>query len=217
MALTSVPLIPRLHWRTRLAKFPRLLWSMSLELTTVVTDHSRRQPSKRKLTLIRLGVLASLISILPVALVLRFRLRKATAFDALYERFRQIWQTSPNEAVALLRSTFERLVERATFMKIGSVEIEPFGKFANWDVLTIHRVLYESEVTLGHLEEALAVAAALPARVDFAILQQVDCLLALGRRPDAIAVLERNLDLDGWRGTLRRRLVELGGHLRAVT
>jgi hypothetical protein len=49
------------------------------------------------------------------------------------------------------------------------------------------------------------------------ILQQVDCLLALGRRVDAIALLERNLIMDGWRGTLRRRLTELGGNpLRSV-
>jgi len=48
-------------------------------------------------------------------------------------------------------------------------------------------------------------------------LQQVDCLVTFGKRADAIALLERNLDLDGWRGTLRRRLRELGGrHLQAL-
>lgn len=167
--------------------------------------------------MIRLGVLASLIPLWPVALVFRARFRSATAFDALYERFRQLWQTSPDEAVALLRSIFEQLVERKALTKMRPMAIEPFGKFATWDLFSVHRVLYDSEVTLGHLEKALGVAAALPGRLQVAILQQVDCLIALGRRPDAIALLERNLDLDGWRGTLRRRLVELGGHLHAVT
>jgi hypothetical protein len=84
-------------------------------------------------------------------------------------------------------------------------------------VFSVQRLLYDCEVALGHLEEALTVAAALPGRLDVAILQQVDCLVALGRQSDAIALLERNLDIDGWRGTLRRRLRELGGrHLQAL-
>jgi len=57
----------------------------------------------------------------------------------------------------------------------------------------------------------LAVASSMPGRLDDNVLRQVDCLVALGRRAEAIALLERNLDLDGWRGKLRRRLVELGG------
>jgi hypothetical protein len=216
VALTSVPLIPRVPWWTKLARLPRRLWSMSLEMTTLITDHSRRQPSRWKLALIRLGVLASFIPLFPVALVFRSRFRRTTAFDALYERVRELWKTSPNEAVALLRSIFEQLVKQEAFTKMRPVAIEPFGDFATWDLLSVFRVLYDSEVALGHFEEALAVAAALPGRLDVAILQQVDCLVALGRQPDAIALLERNLDRDGWRGTLRRRLVELRGHLRAV-
>ena len=69
---------------------------------------------------------------------------------------------------------------------------------------------------LGNFEEALAVSSALPGRLDESILRQVDCLVALGRHPEAIALLESNLDLDGWRCRLRRRLVALGGHLRVV-
>jgi hypothetical protein len=42
----------------------------------------------------------------------------------------------------------------------------------------------------------------------FSPLAQVDCLVALGQRDDAITLLERNLDMDGWRRTLRRRLRE---------
>jgi hypothetical protein len=100
---------------------------------------------------------------------------------------------------------------------VRAVEIEPFGKFEPGALLSVQRFLYDSEVTLGHLEQALTVAAAVPGRVDVFILQQVDCLVALGRREEAIALLERNLDIDGWRGALRRRLTELGGrHLRAL-
>jgi hypothetical protein len=97
------------------------------------------------------------------------------------------------------------------------LEIEPFGTFQAGDLLSVQRFLYDSEIALGHLEEALAVAAAMPGQLDVFILQQVDCLAALGRREEASTLLERNLDKDGWRGTLRRRLTELGGrHLRAL-
>jgi len=117
----------------------------------------------------------------------------------------------------LLRATFRKLVAEGAFEKMKSVEITPFGSFKTKDVLSVYRVLYECEVGLGNYEQALAVLAVMPGRIDSSILQQVDCLVALGRRDEAIALLERNLDIDGWRGKLRRRLRELGGrHLRAV-
>ena len=51
----------------------------------------------------------------------------------------------------------------------------------------------------------------LPVRMHTSVLEQVDCLMAMGRRADAIAHLEKNLDVDTWRGPLRRRLEELSG------
>jgi len=190
---------------------------MSGETTTIITDLSHRQPSKRKFALIRVGMLASLLLLWPLAVVFRSRFRRATGFDALDARVRQIWPTSPSDAVALLRSTFEQLLVRDAWTKLRPVEIEPFGKFGGGDLLSVQRFLYDSEVALGQFEQALSVAAAVPGRLDVFILQQVDCLVALGRREEAIALLERNLDIDGWRGKLRRRLTELGGrHLRAL-
>jgi hypothetical protein len=190
---------------------------MSGQLTTIITDHSHRQPGKRKLALIRLGVMASFLFLWPLALVFRSRFRRATGFDALDARVREIWLTSPIDAVALLRSTFEQLLVRDVLTRLRPVEIEPFGTFEGRDLLSVQRFLYDSEIALGQLEQALAVAAAMPGNLDVFLLQQVDCLIALGRREEAIALLERNLDADGWRGTLRRRLRELGGrHLRAL-
>jgi hypothetical protein len=186
-------------------------------LTIVITDHSHRQPSKRKLALIRAGVMASFLLLWPLALVFRSRFRRATGFDALDARVREIWVTSPSDAVALLRSTFEQLLARDVLTRLRPVEIEPFGTFEGRDLLSVQRFLYDSEMALGRLEQALAVAAAMPGNLDVFLLQQVDCLIALGRREEAIALLERNLDADGWRGPLRRRLRELGGrHLRAL-
>jgi len=215
--LTSIPPVTDERWWTKLAKLPGRLWSMSLEMATMMTDGSRRQPTKRKLLMVRLGVMASLLVLLPLLLPFRSRLRRPTAFDALHARIGEIWQTSPDDGMALLRTTFRKLVAEGAFEKMKSVEITPFGSFKTKDVLSVYRVLYECEVGLGNYEQALAVLAVMPGRIDSSILQQVDCLVALGRRDEAIALLERNLDIDGWRGKLRRRLRELGGrHLRAV-
>jgi len=215
--LTSITPVTDERWWTKLAKLPGRLWSMSLEMATMMTDGSHRQPTKRKLLMVRLGVMASLLVLLPLLLPFRSRLRRPTAFDALHARIGEIWQTSPDDGMALLRATFRKLVAEGAFEKMKSVEITPFGSFKTKDVLSVYRVLYECEVGLGNYEQALAVLAVMPGRIDSSILQQVDCLVALGRRDEAIALLERNLDIDGWRGKLRRRLRELGGrHLRAV-
>ncbi len=186
-------------------------------MASLITDGSHRQPSRRKLALIRVGVMASLVLLSPFALLLGARYRHATAFDALHARVREIGQTSASEAIGLLRSIFKQLVAQDAFAKMKAVEISPFGIFRTLDTLSVHRFLFDREVSLGNFEEALVVAGVLPGRLDTTILQQVDCLVALGRRAEAIALLERNLDLDGWRGKLRRRLLERGGrHLRAL-
>ena len=198
-------------------KLPGRLWSMSLEMATVMTDGSHRQPSKLKLMLIRIAIVASMVPLAPLAFVLRSRFRRPTTADALHARVGEIWQTSPEEGIALLRSVFEKLAAQGAFTTMKSVEVAPFGTFRTGDVIYVHRALYRSEFARGNFEEALAVLAVMPGRLDTAILQQVDCLVALDRRDEAIALLERNLDIDGWRGKLRRRLKELGGrHLRAV-
>lgn len=183
----------------------------------MITEGSPRQPSERKLALIRLAMMVTMVLVLPLALVLGPRYRRRTAFDALQERVRQLWQMSGHEALALLRSTFEQLVAQGAFAKMKGVEIAPFGKFQTADVFSVYRFLYDCEIAFGNFEQALALTAAMPGRLDVTILQQVDCLVALDRREEAIALLERNLDIDGWRGKLRRRLLELGGrHLRAL-
>jgi hypothetical protein len=200
-----------------LVTLPRRFWWMSGEIATLITDGSHRQPSPWKLALIRLPVLMGLILLAPFLIPSALRARRPTAFDALYDRVHETWQTSASEALALLRASYADLVARGALTSMKSIELVPFGRFGTGEALSVQQFLYRCEVAAGNHEEALAVAATLPGRVDSVILQQVDCLVALGRRAEAIALLERNLDLDGWRGKLHRRIVELGGRpLRAV-
>ena len=176
--------------------------------STMLTDRSDRRPSKRKLMLIRIIITIGLVACAPLFFLLSLRWRRATAYDALKRRVHEMWPTSAQEAVDLLRSTYEQLLAKGALDKMRRVEVAPFGKFDFTDAFFVHQFLYDCEVAIGNFEGALAVASSLPGRVDDLILRQVDCLVALGRRAEAITLLEQNLDLDGWRRKLRRRLVE---------
>lgn len=167
--------------------------------------------------LIRIALMAGLALLSPLGVIVALRGRRATALDALRARVREIEQTPAGDGIAVLRSTFAQLVAQGAFDKMKPVAIPPFGTFKFAEVFSVYGWLYDCEVSLGNFEAALAVLAVMPGRLDTTILRQVDCLVALGRRGEAIALLERNLDLDGWRGTIRRRLLKLGGrHLRVV-
>lgn len=183
---------------------------MSGEVATLLTDGAERQPRKRKLMFIRLVVMAGLIPLTPFLLLAVARARRATGFDALHERVREVWERSAFEAIAELRAVHETLRAQGALTSFKAVEIPPFGRFGGLETFRVQQFLYRCELAIQNYEGALAVAAA-PGKTTLTILQQVDCLVAMGRRGDAIALLERNLDLDGWRGTLRRRLAELGG------
>ena len=187
-------------------------------MTTTLTDGFRRQPSKWTTWAIRLGVLVSLILLAPVALVLAPRWRGTTGTSALNKRARGLWSTSPFAAIDLVRATLEQLVAAGCYDGTRAVTIDGLGKFAASDIFWVNQFLYDCEFAVGRYEEALAVAAALPFRFDANVLQQVDCLVAMGRTAEAIALLERSLDLDGWRGRLRARLLVLSGkpNLRVV-
>jgi len=196
---------------------PARLWSISGELAVLFTDRAHRRPSAVKLTAIRAAALAILVLVSPLMLLLSLRAPRATAFDALWERVRQVWETSAEEALALLRSVYAQLVAREAFTSVDSVDIAPYGKFGAAEIISVNQFLYRCEVAFGNYEEAMAVVAALPSKLELTILQRVDCLVALGRRDEAVALLQANLELDGWRGKLRSRLVELKGrHLRSV-
>jgi hypothetical protein len=95
-------------------------------------------------------------------------------------------------------------VAQDAFAKMKAVEISPFG-------------IFRTSMRFRFIGSSMTARVYCLGDVDTTILQQVDCLMALGRRIEAIALLECNLDLDGWRGKLRRHLLDLGGrHLRAL-
>ena len=135
---SSVPLVPREPWWTKIAKAPTRLWSMSREMASLITDGSHRQPSKRKLALIRVGVTASLVLLLPFGCLWGSRYRRATAFDALHARVREIGQTSTAEAIGLLRSIFKQLCRSRRVRQDESGPVSPFGIFRTVDTLSIH-------------------------------------------------------------------------------
>ena len=201
----------RRRWWTLPLRLPRWLWEASGTATTTLTDGFRRRPARGTTGAIRVAILISFIVLLPFVLVFARRWRETNATAALNKRALELWTTSPLDAIATVRATLDQLVAAGCYDGNDPVTIDGFGEFAASDVFWVHQFLYDCEVAVGRYEEALAVAAALPFRWDTNILQQVDCLVALDRNADAIALLERSLDLDGWRGTLRARLQVLHG------
>lgn len=201
----------RKRWWTLPLRLPRWLWQASGAATTTITDGFRRRPGKGTTLAIRLGILVGFILLLPFAPIVARRARATIGIRVLNQRVRDLWTTSPFDAIAVVRATLDQLVAAGCYDGIKGVTIDGLGKFAASDVYWVHQFLYDCEVAVGHYEDALAVAARLPIRWDTNVLQQVDCLVALGRNEEAIALLERSLDLDGWRGKLRARLQVLHG------
>jgi hypothetical protein len=105
-----------------------------------------------------------------------------------------------------------REAERTHRIKVwrGSVEIPPFGRFRLSDRIALDGVLYSFAYVLGDYETALAICSEPPIHSS-SIVRQVDCLVAMKRVGDAIALLQSNLHHDSHRGDLKRRLAELPG------
>jgi hypothetical protein len=185
-----------------------LLWQNAVRATDELTDHFQRRPGKWTVRAIRALILVFSVLLGPfILLVQAFRRPHERPSTALYHRVREVWQASPFEALALVRTTYETLQLRGDGWK--TVELPPFGRFNMLETLLVHDLLFRCEFALGRYAEAMQVSASLPARLPTSILQQVDCLMAMGRRADAIAHLEKNLDIDTWREPLRRRMQEL--------
>jgi hypothetical protein len=165
--------------------------------------------------LLRVATFVVMLALLPFRAAI-VRWWQGRASERLRRHAAALWRRSPLEALAVLRrvhATLERARRAGTLDIIrGEVEIGPFGRFDGTEALVVELQLYDYELALGHFEEALALVG--PLTSAFAVRRKVDCLLGMRRRDEAIACLRANLHLDGRRGTLRARLVELEGSAR---
>lgn len=128
----------------------------------------------------------------------------------------EVWARSPEEAGALVKGVFDQLREaRASGAKDWHLELPPYGRFDELEFGSVAYLVYRQYLALGWHQPALNALQLLPVFPGL-ILLQVDCLVALDRKGEAIALLDQHLSIDDRRGRLRRRLIELGGHLRSV-
>ena len=88
--------------------------------------------------LIRIALMAGFVLLSPLVVIVALRGRRATAFDALRARVREIGRTSAADAVAVLRSTFAQLVAQGAFDKMKPVAIPPFGTFKFAEVFSVY-------------------------------------------------------------------------------
>jgi len=142
-------------------------------------------------------------------------LRPSAALTRLESRARELWDESPDRSLELVRTVYDKLAaeDAAGHLRLGrAVEVPTFGRFRSGEMGDIAAILIRLETALGYHDEALERFSAfgedallLPAKVDL--------LLRLGRRADAISLLEQKLHLDNWRGDLRLRLHNLKGDI----
>jgi tetratricopeptide (TPR) repeat protein len=204
---SSGPLKWWMIWR-----FPGWVWIAGGEAAEgILLMRTRRTGRAAAFTLRLLMVLLVAVMLPFVFLLNAIRNRRPRAANALHKEVVELWQSSPYEGVDLLRTTFETLKAAGGFEPFKRVDIPPFGRFAFTDALYVYQTLFKSEFAMGRYEEALQVSKSIPANIPDTILEQVDCLMAMGRRDDAIAHLEKSLALDNWKAPLRRRLEELTG------
>jgi hypothetical protein len=120
---------------------------------------------------------------------------------ALEKDVRELWERDPEAGLDLLRSASEHALR--------GDEFPPYGKFRRWDEARVLILLYESERLLGNHGRALdLVDSVWNPSITLYYLNKADCLLALGRRDEAIATLLRGLQFDK-RNKVRDKLVSV--------
>src|SRR5262249_18535188 len=98
---------PRSLWR-RIVGLPASSWRFAGELTMGYAEVASKQPSKRRLTIIRIALFVVVLAMAPWVLIGRaIRTPKPAAADLLYQRLVQLWQTDPWAAVAKVRAVYE--------------------------------------------------------------------------------------------------------------
>jgi hypothetical protein len=211
---SAAPPPDRESFWSRVRKFPRSLRETPAGFVDAVWPELTG--FRRKLAIVFVTIY--LLLLLPFNYLL---FRPARRADARLRRHATlVWrQQSPYEAVGIVRAVHNRLAEAARTRRTRDpyvVDIPPYGRFGMMGKAAVARLLYEWLVELGFYEEARAVMAERPPSEE-TILCQVDCLLKLERKEEAIRLLEANLELDGLGKALRRRLDVLRGtHLRTV-
>jgi hypothetical protein len=193
----------------------RARWAATALIEDAIGEsHGSRRLPLRALPLRLLGFFLFLVvSPFRAAMARRWQRRPG---EQLKRHVRAVWRTSPSEAVALARAVHDKLMEahRAGTLTMfkGRVEIAPYGRFNEVDRMSVELILYDSEFTLGNFEQALALVG--PPTSSFSCLRRVDCLLGMFRREEAVDLLRASLHLDGPRGRIQAKLVELEGTAR---
>ena len=193
-------------WRDR-ACFAR---HMGEEMGNLLADHWHLRIRSLWRWPLRVGFFVWILVVLPWASRALRKPRK-DAVGRLQSRVEELWRTAPYAALQLLRSVSDQLSRHNLGRKNDSgrpVHIDPFGQFAETDAMELRFYLLEYEISFAHYDEALALCQELP-EIAPAILMQVKCLEKMGRKQDAIALLEQKLAKDNWRGDLRAKLAEL--------
>ena len=131
-------------------------------------------------------------------------------FVRIQADFDRRWRESAAGAADWLSDLYKRAEAAGP---VGSVDVEPYGRIKMPDRVEIFLLLYEAEWTLGRYERAMGLVDSTfgtAPRLPDPYLRKARCLVALGRREQALATLQLGLQHD--RGKAIQRMInELRG------
>jgi hypothetical protein len=201
------PVFPKRPLWRQAVPFIGYMWMATAE----IAGEEQSAPTRLKFWLKRLAALVMMVGLMPLIPLLA---RRSRATNRFFAHVKTVWKTSPIEAVSIARDVHNRLrvafADPSVTSGSRSAAIPPYGRFRSGALDDIMLMHYDLEFAAGFYEEALAMAAAWPIS-SAALLGQVECLLAMQRKEEAIALLESNLHLDDWNSSLRARLKTLAG------
>jgi hypothetical protein len=198
------PRIPRRSWKEQALPFLAYVWRDAADVAGETSWLGRRW-------LVRAAIFALMLCASPVIFVAAQL--KGRAVVRLVAHTRGVWETSPFEAVSMVRGVYNQLKAAAHDGRLAvfrRVEIPPYGKFSSSGLDSVWLNLYDMEFATGRYEEAHALTKEMPECAPL-VLMQVECLLAMKRRDEAISLLESSLHIDDWKSSLRTRLTALAG------
>jgi len=196
-------------WRWILG-WPRRLWRSTDAVADDVADALGIPVAGFRRRAARPLFFALMLVMMPLVWPLR-RLFHSTAERRVRDRSDEIWQTNPYEAVALVESVCLQVRAAVPSDKLlARIDLPPWGRFTPFQLAQLESYLFRCYLAVGRYEDALTLCRAF-GEAELFVQMQVDCLIAMKRTPDAIALLRDKLHLDGPRGKLRSKLESLTG------
>jgi hypothetical protein len=195
-------------WR-RFLQWLRRAWEAADFPADVGMRALRIRNKRRWKRVLKTAIVVLWILIAPMSRLFAGAFRGAAA-ERVRARVSELWSTNPLDAVQVLRDVYEQLKINVPDNLLRSFDLPPFGRFTAFDLFQVEDHLFRCEMALGRYEEALTLCRSMPA-ISRSIVLQADCLVAMRKTDEAVALLRSNLHLDQLDDQIHDKLASLTG------